>query len=78
MKHKLYGAPGCPLCMRAKRFLEDNNVEYDYLVVGEDIDENEYMDKFNHRSIPILETIDGEVVLGFNDFVYKNKLNINK
>ena len=53
---KLYGADWCPDCRRAKSFLNDNNIEYDFIDVDLDKEATKKVESINNgkRIIPTL------------------------
>jgi len=73
---KVYSTPGCPWCRRAKRFLEDNGITYQDFNVAEDSAAREEMiNKCYQLAVPTI-CIDGEVIVGFNEAVLKEKLGL--
>jgi glutaredoxin len=69
MKIKLYGRDTCPDCIRSKRFLEENNIEYEYLDIEKDpkyveqvLDYNKKLGRGPIRSVPVI-VIDDEKIL---------------
>ena len=64
MTIKLYGTLGCPSCLMAKKYLDANEIEYKYMVIGQDIKIEDYIEKFNVSGVPLL--VNGKnQVLGF-------------
>lgn len=57
----MYGAEWCGDCRRSKRFLETNNVEYNYINVEEDLSAAEKVKEINNgmQSIPVILFEDG-------------------
>jgi glutaredoxin 3 len=73
---KVYSTPTCPWCKKAKQFLEINNIKYKDLNVAEDKVAREEMINLTHQiAVPTI-AIDGEFVVGFNEKVLKEKLEI--
>ena len=71
---KVYSTPGCPWCGRAKKFLEDNGIEYQDFNVAEDRAAREEMiNKCQSLAVPTI-CIDGEPIVGFNEALLKEKL----
>lgn len=71
MKIILYGTPGCMWCIKAKDYLKEKNIQFEYIDVSQDQDAaQEIVKKSKQMSLPVLE-IDGEIVIGFD----KEKIN---
>jgi glutaredoxin 3 len=63
---KVYSTPTCPWCIRAKQFLNDNNIEFQNLdVSGDQLAADEMMAKSGQMGVPVLD-IDGEIIVGFD------------
>ncbi len=60
-KITMYGAEWCGDCRRSKKFLETNNVEYNYINVEEDLSAAEKVKEINNgmQSIPVIIFEDG-------------------
>ena len=60
----VYGAPWCPDCKRAKRFLAEQRVEYDWVDIDQDAAALKHVEELQHggRSIPTI-VFDGTDVL---------------
>ena len=73
---KVYTTPGCPWCRRVKKFLDDNGIEYQDFNIAEDKAAREEMiTKCDSLAVPTI-CIDGEVIVGFNEAVLKEKLGL--
>ncbi len=73
---KVYSTPTCPYCKMAKKFLEDNAIEYQDLNVAEDKAAREEMiRKSGQMGVPVIE-IDSELMLGFDQAQLKEKLGL--
>jgi glutaredoxin-like YruB-family protein len=73
---KVYSTPTCPWCKKVKKFLEDNGVEYQDLNVAEDKAAREEMiSKYHQLTVPTI-SVDGEVIVGFNEALLKEKLGL--
>ena len=73
---KVYSTPTCPWCRRAKKFLDDNGIKYQDLNVAEDVAAREEMiNKCRQLAVPTI-CIDGEVIVGFNEALLKEKLGL--
>lgn len=62
---KVYGAPWCPDCKRAKRFLGEQRVAYDWIDIEEDEDARRYMENLQNgrRTIPTIVFEDGSYLV---------------
>ena len=60
-KITMYGAEWCGDCRRSKKFLETNNVEYNYINVEEDLSAADKVKEINNgmQSIPVIIFEDG-------------------
>ena len=54
---KLYGADWCPDCRRAKAYLKENNIDFDFIDVDLDKDATALVEKINNgkRIIPTID-----------------------
>lgn len=74
MTVKVYSAPVCPWCSRAKDWLKEHNIKFQEINVAEDPKAaQEMMAKSGHMGVPQID-IDGEMVVGFNEEALKEKL----
>jgi len=65
-KVRVYSTPTCPFCIMAKKFLKDNNIEFEDIDVSRDIKSaREMVEKTGQMGVPVIE-IDGESVIGFD------------
>ena len=66
MKIKVYSTPTCHHCRDLKRFLEENNIEFEEIDVSVDREAAKNMvEKTNQMGVPVME-VDGKFVIGFN------------
>jgi glutaredoxin-like YruB-family protein len=73
---KVYSTPTCPWCKKAKQFLDANKVTYqDFNVAQDHAARDEMVKKSSQTAVPTI-IIDGEIVVGFNESVLKEKLGI--
>lgn len=73
---KVYSTPACPWCKRAKKFLEDNGIEYQNLdVAGDKTARNEMIEKTGQMGVPVID-IDGEIIIGFDEPKLRGKLGL--
>lgn len=65
MNIKFYGATWCSDCNRAKQFLDDNNVNYQYINLEEDEKAVEEVVKINngYQSIPTIVFPNGKILV---------------
>ena len=73
---KMYGAEWCGDCRRSKRFLDSNNVSYEYVDVEADPTASEKVIEINggQRSIPVILFPDGTHLTEPSDNDLKAKL----
>jgi len=75
-KVKIYSTPTCPFCIMTKKFLKDNNIEFEDIDVSRDKKAAEEMVmKTGQMGVPVVE-IDGEIVIGFDRDKIKKLLNL--
>ena len=62
MNIKIYGADWCSDCLVAKRFLDEKGIKYEYIIITDNDDAINFLEKVNNgkRVIPTLD-IDGEI-----------------
>lgn len=76
----LYALSTCGWCKKARSFLGDNDIAYRFIYVdlleGDELDEvfNEVKKLNPHRTFPTLVIDDEDVVVGFTDSTYGEKL----
>ena len=63
----LYGAEYCPLCLLAKKYLDSNNITYDYIDISSNPEE--FVEKTGERKIPVL-LIGEKKIVGFEQSSY--------
>ncbi len=62
----IYTTPTCPYCHRAKEYLSRKGISYVEYNVAQDRDKaKEMIEKSKQMGVPVI-TINGEVVVGFN------------
>ena len=61
MKVTIYGTPVCPNCKNVLSFLKNNNTDYEYKVVGEDVSKEQLEDSVGRpvRAVPVI-VVDGD------------------
>ena len=73
---KVYSTPTCSWCTKVKAFLKENDIEFHDLNVAEDKAAAEDMvRRSGQMGVPVID-IDGELVIGFNQPVLKEKLGL--
>ena len=73
---KVYSTPTCPWCIRAKQFLQENNVVFENIDVSSN--ENaveELKKKSGQMGVPVLD-IEGQIIVGFDQEKIKVALGI--
>jgi mycoredoxin len=72
----MYGAEWCGDCRRSKKFLDSNNVSYNYIDVEADASASEKVIEINGgmRSIPVILFPDGTHLTEPSDVALKEKL----
>ena len=75
-KIKVYSTSTCPFCIMLKKFLKDNNIEFeDYDVSKNKTAAKEMFKKTRQTGVPVID-IDGEIVIGFDRDKIKKLLNL--
>ncbi len=75
-KVTVYSTATCPHCIRAKEYLEDNNVDFENIDVSQDqAKAKEMVDLTGQMGVPVI-VIDGEAVVGFDKAKIQMKLGI--
>lgn len=65
-KVKIYSTPACPFCMMAKKFLRENNIDFEDMDVSADqAKAQEMVQKSGQMAVPVID-IDGEIIVGFD------------
>lgn len=65
-KVKIYSTPACPFCMMSKKFLKENNIDFEDINVSTDqAKAQEMVQKSGQMAVPVID-IDGEVIVGFD------------
>lgn len=65
-KVMIYSTLACPFCMMAKKFLEENNIDFEDIDVSTDqIRVQEMIKKSGQMAVPVID-IDGEIIVGFD------------
>lgn len=65
-KVMIYSTPTCPFCIMAKKFLKENNIDFEDFDVSIDRTKaQEMIQKSGQMGVPVLD-IEGEIVVGFD------------
>jgi glutaredoxin-like protein len=77
-KIKVFGTLWCGDSRRAKRFLDENHVEYDWIDIDTDKAGAEYVMSVNHgnRSVPTILFADGSILVEPSTFQLSEKIKI--
>jgi len=72
----VYSTPTCPWCIRAKQFLNDNNIPFENYDVSADQGKAEEMvHKTGQMGVPVFD-IEGEIITGFDKDGIKKALGL--
>ena len=75
-KVKIYSTPTCPYCIKTKKFLKDNNIDFKDIDVSSDQSKaQEMIQKSGQMGVPILD-INGEIIVGFDQGKIKQALGL--
>jgi glutaredoxin len=70
----LYATPNCPHCLAAKKFLEDEGVQFEYVNVAIDRDGLRALrEKSGQMGVPVLDAA-GHIVIGFKKEKFRHAL----
>lgn len=65
-KVKIYSTSTCPFCTMTKKFLKENNIDFEDIDVSADQAKAlEMIKKTGQMAIPVID-IDGEIIVGFD------------
>jgi mycoredoxin len=72
----VYGTPWCFDCYRAKRFLDKNNVPYEWVNIDKDKEAEKNIININNgsRSVPTIVFQDGSILVEPSNNELKNKI----
>ena len=78
MKVILYGTPNCMWCVKAKEYLKEKGIPFEYIDVSQDQEAaQEMVKKSKQMGVPVIE-IDGEIIVGFEKEKINKKLKIKE
>jgi len=62
MDIKVYGADWCPDCVNAKNFLSSKSIDFEYIIITDNVEAIAFLEKVNNgkRIIPTL-VVDGKI-----------------
>jgi len=65
MNVKIYTTKTCMWCKKTKKYLNEKNVKYETVDVGEDTNAaNEMIEKSGQMGVPVID-INGTIIIGF-------------
>jgi mycoredoxin len=75
---KVYGTHWCGDCRRARRFLDKNDIHYDYINIDGNKEAEQFVTKTNRgmRSVPTIVFEDGSILVEPSDRALAEKLGI--
>lgn len=66
----IYTRDGCSFCDKAKQIMNENNMKYAEMIIGENIQREDVIQKFpNIKLLPIIVNVDGTLLGGYDDLV---------
>jgi glutaredoxin-like YruB-family protein len=66
MAVKIYTTPTCPFCKMTKKFLSENDVQFEEVdVTASKENAKEMIEKSKQRSVPVID-YDGEIIVGYD------------
>ncbi|MDP2940677.1 MAG: glutaredoxin domain-containing protein [Candidatus Omnitrophota bacterium] len=72
----VYSTPTCPWCIRAKQFLQENNIAFEDIDVSTNHEAAEIiMQKSGQMGVPVLD-IEGEIIVGLDKERIKEALGL--
>ena len=75
-KVTIYSTRTCPFCMMAKKFLKENNIDFEDVDVSTDQTKaREMVRKSGQMAVPVLD-IEGEIIVGFDKERIKKALGL--
>lgn len=73
---KVFSAPVCPYCETLKKFLKEQDINFEEVDVSQDKEaRKEMVEKSGQMGVPVAE-INGQIVVGFNKQKIKKLLKI--
>jgi glutaredoxin len=66
----IYTRDGCSFCDKAKQIMNENNMKYTEMIIGENIQREEVIQKFpGIKLLPIIVNVDGTLLGGYDALV---------
>ncbi len=66
-KVRLFSTPTCTYCVILKKYLDDKNIEYEYIDVSQDEEKlKEMVELSGQMGVPVTEIDSKDVIIGFN------------
>lgn len=66
----IYTRDGCSFCEKAKKLLNQNNIQYNEYSIGKNVLREEVLEKFpGVKMLPIVVGVDGTLLGGYEDLV---------
>lgn len=74
----VYGTTWCGDCRRARRFLDNHEIDYEWININQDREAEAYVRQVNHgnRSVPTIVFPDGSILVEPSNLQLARKLNI--
>jgi glutaredoxin-like protein len=74
----VYGTTWCGDCRRARRFLQNHQIDYEWINIDQDREAEAYVREVNHgnRSVPTIVFPDGSILVEPSNLQLAKKLNI--
>lgn len=73
----IYSTPTCPNCMKTKKYLTDNGIDFENIDVSSNSDAiKEMIEKSGQMGVPVVD-IDGEIIVGFQPGLLKKALGLD-
>jgi glutaredoxin 3 len=73
---KVYSSSTCPHCQHAKKFLQNNNVDFeDFDVTSNREKLEEIMEKSGQMGVPVID-VNGKIIIGFDETELRKALNL--
>jgi len=75
----VYGVNWCWDCRRTRKFLDQNDISYDFINIDNDLQGKQFVLKVNHgmRSVPTLLFQDGTILVEPSNAELAHKLKLN-
>lgn len=64
--YTVYGKPNCPLCVKAKKLLEKEGIDHNYIDLSTDLEKLEQFKSLGFRSVPVI-CLGDKTIGGYGD-----------